>query len=122
MLVAKINPVCKRVIQTGPFTTQEFTGDSMVAQCRRLVIGAVGQSQNDDIEFEVRFGNVKYETNPDGTQGRPLFDKIWQQKVVFKAADLSNWGTDDSVVYAAIAQKIGFSIVSSQQLDIPYNT
>lgn len=122
MLVATINPPAKRYIQNTPFSTVEFTGDRMVANCKRLPIGAVGQSPNDKIEFEVRFGVIKYESNLDGTQGPPLFDRVYTTKVSFFASELSNWGTDDSVVYTAIAQKLGFSIVTTEQIDLPFNT
>ena len=78
MLVAKINPPAKRLIQVTPFTTQEFTGEYMVARCTRLVVGAMQGTLNDDIEFEVRFGNIKYDKNLDGTNGQALFDKVYQ--------------------------------------------
>lgn len=115
MLVAKINPPAKRVIQTGPFSTEEFTGDCMVARCNKLVIGA-----SEDIQFEVRFGNIKYEKNLDGSQGKPLFDKVYQTRMEFTAQEMANWGTDDSVVYDIIAQRAGVNIVSKFEIDIPF--
>lgn len=120
MLVAKINPPAKRIVQKSAFSTEEFIGEYMVAKCQRLVIGPVQGSFNDNIEFEVKFGNIKYEKNLDGSQGQALFDKIYVQKVMFKSNEMSNWGTDDSIVYTLIAQKLGFTIVSTQQIDIPY--
>lgn len=121
MLVAKINPPAKRVIQTSPFTSQEFFGEYMVVRCDRLVIGAVASTFNDAIEFEVKFGNIKYEQNLDGTQGQPLFDKVTHTKVNFNHQELSDWGTDDTVVYQKIADKLGFSILETSIINLPFN-
>lgn len=121
MLVAKINPPVKRVIQTSAFEFKEFFGEYMIARCNRLVIGADPNSINDSIEFEIKFGNIKYESNLDGSQGQPLFDKVYRMQLSFTNSELANWGTDDSIVYSLIAQKLGFSIVSTQQIDVPFN-
>ena len=117
MLVARINPPVKRIIQTGAFETKEFTGELMVAKCSKLVIGT-----SDKIEFEVRFGNVKYEKNLDGSQGKALFDKVYQLRIDFDQSEMASWGTDDSVVYDIIAQRIGVSILSKEDMDMPFNT
>lgn len=121
MLVAKINPPAKRVIQKTPFESQEFLGEYMVARCSKLVIGATSSSLNDKIEFEVRFGSIKYEKNLDGSQGTPLFDKVTHAFVSFTHSELSNWGTDDSIVYDKIAEKLGFNIVETSLIDLPFN-
>jgi len=121
MLVAKINPPAKRLIQVTAFQTQEFIGEYMVARCSRLVVGAMQGTPNDDIEFEVRFGNIKYERNLDGTNGQGLFDKVYRTKVSFTNSELANWGTDDSFVYTKIAEKLGFSIIETTLMDIPFN-
>ena len=121
MLVAKINPPAKRVIQKTPFESKEFIGEYMIARCSKLVVGAMSSSFNDKIEFEVRFGSIKYEKNLDGSQGKPLFDKVTHHFVNFTHSELSNWGTDDSVVYSKIADKLGFNIVETILIDLPFN-
>ena len=100
MLVAKINPLAKRIVQTTPFSQTELTGEYMVA---------------------VRFGNVKYYQNPDGSNGDPLMDTVISARVTFTSAELSDWGTDDTIVYQKIAQKLGFTIVSTENLPISNN-
>jgi len=114
MLVATINPPAKKVVQSTPFTTDEFTASQMIAKCTKLVIGGDSSNGNNKIEFDVRFGNVYYETKPDGTQGRPMFQILVHYNTQFTQAELSDWGTDDSIVYEKIATKLGFQVVSTQ--------
>ena len=121
MLVAKINPPAKRVVQVTPFQSQEFLGEYMIAKCTRLSIGAIPSSFNDKIEFEVKFGAIKYETNLDGSQGKALLDAVTHTSIGFTHSELSNWGTDDSVVYTQIAEKLGFNIVELSTIDLPFN-
>ena len=118
MLVAKINPPAKRVIQSTPFQSQEFLGEYMIAKCTSLVIGATSSTPNDVIEFEVKFGMIKYETNLDGTQGKPMLDMVTHTKVKFTHNELSTWGTDDTIVYQKIADKLGFNIVNTVVMDM----
>lgn len=121
MLVAKINPPAKKFIQDTPFSVKEFLGEYMVAKCTKLPLGANSQSVNDKIEFTVKFGNIKYEPNLDGTPGSPLFELVYLANVNFKGDELSNWGTDDSIVYTILAQKFNFQVVETFELDIPFN-
>lgn len=118
MIVAKITPPAKRVIQDSPFTTKEFSGDIMVVKCKYL-IGVTGTGQNDKVEFDVKFGNIKYESNPDGSQGNSIFEEIYSTRVMIDGASLSNWGTDDTIVYNIVAQKLGIQVVSTLQVDVP---
>ena len=119
MLAAKISPKAKKVVQVSPLETKEFTADYMAAKCTKLVIGG-GSSFNDYTEFSLRFFNVKYDTNPDGSQGRAIMDLIMVHNVSFTQAELSSWGTDDSVVLDLLAQKLGFTILSKDTLDIEF--
>ena len=118
MLVAKINPPAKRVIQISPFQSQEFLGEYMIAKCTSLVIGATSSSANDVIEFEAKFGSIKYETNLDGTQGRPQLDMVTYTKVKFTHNELSTWGTDDTIIYQKIADKLGFNILQTSVMEM----
>lgn len=93
----------------------------MIVKCVTLIIGASSQSQNDKIEFSVKFGTIKYEPNLDGTPGNPIFDSIYHTSLKFSASEFANWGTDDSYVFTIIAQKFNFQIVETFELDVPFN-
>ena len=121
MLLAKISPLAKRIVQTSPFETKEFSAEYMVAKCSKLVIGAIPNSFNDQTEFNIKFGNIKYEKKPDGTNGKPMLDVVLTTKVMFTQSELSTWGTDDTIVYDLIAQKLGFTIVETTTMDILKN-
>lgn len=121
MLVCKINPPAKRIVQVTPFNQSELLGEYMVAKCTQLNINPVPDGVMDEILFSVRFGSVKYPQNPDGSNGNPIFDTVITARVAFKSSDLSNWGTDDSYVYQKIAEKLGFTIISSENLPIQNN-
>jgi hypothetical protein len=114
MLVAKVNPPAKKILQVNPFQQTEVTAEYMIAKCTKLVIGGGQGSLNDEIEFQVKFGNLKYEQNPDGTNKPPILDAVLVTKVIFSQEELSDWGTDDTIVYNKIANKLGCNIVSTQ--------
>jgi hypothetical protein len=114
MLVAKVNPPAKKILQINPFQQTEVIAEYMIAKCTKLVIGGSQGSLNDEIEFQVKFGNLKYEQNPDGTNKPPILDTVLTTKVIFSQSELSDWGTDDTIVYNKIANKIGFNIESTQ--------
>lgn len=117
MLVAKINPPAKKIVQTNPFNATELTGNQMIVKCTQLVIGGASGSNSGEIRFDVRFGNVEYEKNPDGTNGTAIFQILAIHQEKFTQEELSNWGTDDTIIFNLIAQKMGFNIVSTE--DIP---
>jgi len=117
MLVATINPPAKKIVQTNPFNVTELTGNQMIVKCSQLVIGGASGSNSDEIRFEIRFGNVEYEKNPDGTNGNAIFQMLATHQQKFTQEELSNWGTDDTIIFNMIAQKLGFNIVSTE--DIP---
>ena len=114
MLVAKVNPPAKKILQVNPFQQTEITAEYMIAKCTKLVIGGSQGSLNDEIEFQVKFGNLKYEQNPDGSNKPPMLDVVLNTKVTFSQTELSDWGTDDTIVYGKIANKLGCNIESTQ--------
>lgn len=118
MLVAKVTPLAKKIYQTNPFTQAELTADSMVAKCTQLNISPTPNSVNDEIVFSVRFGNIKYYKNPDGSNANPMLDVVIACQVKFTQSELSDWGTDDTIVYTKIAQKLGFTISSTENLPL----
>lgn len=117
MLVAKINPPAKRVIQTSPFTVDEFTGEYMVVKCIDLVIGGSSNSPTDEVKFTIKFGNLSNLTNPDGSLGRAKLDEVLFTTVTLTQQEVSDWGTDDSIIFNKIAQKLGFSVISIQSIE-----
>jgi hypothetical protein len=120
MLVAKINPPAKKIFQKSPFEQHEVLANYMIAKCTQLVIGGQQGSPNEEVTFNVKFGEIKIEKNPDGTDKPPLFDVIMHARVVFTQAELSDWGTDDTIVYAKIANKLGFNILSTEYINSTY--
>lgn len=114
MLVAKINPPAKKIVQDTPFSQTEVTGEYMIAKCNQLIIGAAQGSLNNEVHFQVKFGNLKYEQNPDGSNKPAILDAVIVTRVVFTQQELSDWGTDDTIIYGKIANKLGFNIVSTQ--------
>jgi len=117
MLVATINPPAKKLVQSTPFSSTELTANQMICKCTQLVIGGSGASNSNNVKFEVRFGTVEYEKKPDGTNGNAIFNILLIYGAEFTQQELANWGTDDTVIFNLVAQKLGFNIVSTQ--DVP---
>jgi len=93
----------------------------MVVKCTDLVIGGSSNSPTDEIKFNIKFGNIGHITNPDGSVGRSKLDEILFTTISLTQQELSDWGTDDSIVFYKIAQKLGFSIISIQSIeDMPF--
>jgi ribosomal protein L27 len=120
MIVAKITPQAKKLIQVSPYKTEEITADYMVVIVQKFIVGSIVGSFNDDSIFEVHFGNIKYEKKPDGTQGNPMLDKVISQRLKLNSSDLANWGTDDSVVMDIVARKLGVTIVEKTVMDMQH--
>jgi hypothetical protein len=112
MLVAKINPPAKKVVQATPFTTTELTANQMIIKCTQLVIGGAQGSNSNSIKFEVRFGTVEYEKNPDGSNGNAIFNILMMHNPELTQQELATWGTDDTVIFNLVAQKLGVTILS----------
>jgi len=119
MLVAKINPPAKRIMQPTPFTSTEITGEYMAVKCTELIIGG-GGSLSDKVRFSIKFGNLSNLLKPDGSVDRVKLDEILHTSIEFTQQELSDWGTDDLIIYNKIAQKFGFNIVSTEEVDIPF--
>jgi hypothetical protein len=126
MLVSQITPAATKIIQVNPYLSSTITGDRMIVACNKYVIGALPSSFNDEVVFNVRFGNIKYELNPDGSQGNPMLDIVIATRVTFNQSELSTWGTDDTVVHQLVLNKLNqlsntnITIVSSQVMDMQH--
>ena len=117
MLVATINPPAKKIVQSTPFSSTELTANQMIVKCTQLVIGGAAGSNSDQTRFEARFGTVVYEQNPDGTNGNAIFNTLVIHSTSFTQQELANWGTDDTIIFTLIAQQLGISVITTE--DIP---
>jgi len=120
MIVTKISPAATKIIQTSPFAHTTLTGEYMIVSVAKYVIGSMVGTHNDDNIFDVKFGNIKYEKNPDGTDGKPMLDTIITQRLKLQTPHVENWGTDDSVLIDIIAEHLGLTVVEKQTMDMSF--
>jgi hypothetical protein len=120
MLLAKINPAASFTSQSGPFTASEtITADYLTALARPYLAGAT------QTNFEVQFGTytpavagVGASEGVEAINAQPSkFNHIQSSNVTLTAAELANWGTDDSVLLSVVAAKLGTSVVSTATVD-----
>lgn len=108
MLIAKITPAAKQIVQTTPFETSEISAEYMAAIARPYALGA------SKVNFEVVFGNlVESLTRPGSEEVTQQFVRVTNTNVELEGEALASWGTDDSVVLSALAGKLGTSVVST---------
>ena len=124
MLVSKITPAAKKIIQVNPFEQKTIEGDMMIVNVQKYVVGSLDGTFNDDNVFEVKFGKIKQETKPDGTT-KDLFDSVIIQRVKMTTQEVATWGLDDHILHQLIVDKInengaGISIVSQSLENIGY--
>jgi hypothetical protein len=120
MIVTKISPAATKIIQTSPFEHITLTGEYMVINVAKYVIGSKTGSFNDDNIFEIKFGNIKYEQNPDGTNGNPMLDTVITQRLKLTTPQVENWGTDDSLLIDIIAEHLKLTILDKQVMDMGF--
>jgi hypothetical protein len=53
MLVAKISPAAQKIIQKTPFEQEVLTGEYMIVQCNKYVIGSIVGTFTDENYFEL---------------------------------------------------------------------
>ena len=106
MLVSKINPAAKKVIEVTPFssTTQEL--NYMTAIARPYVAGAT------QTNFALEFGTI---TEVDGVV--TSFQSRTQSNITLTSEELSTWGTNDEVLLSIIASKLNVSVESYVNVD-----
>ena len=110
MLYAKINPKASFVQQEGPFTAPiTVEADYLTALARPYVPGAP------QTNFEVQFGTAVL----DEENVVVGINNISSINVMLTAAELANWGTDDSQMLEDIAAKLGTVVEST--IDVPGN-
>lgn len=104
MIVAKISPRASFVKQVGPFDqpqTELFEYFTVFA--RPYIVGSAFTN------FEVQFGTCSQSSN---IGELPVFNRSESTNVVLSSEELSNWGTDDSVLLGLVAGKMGTTITS----------
>jgi hypothetical protein len=94
MLIGQITPAASIVKQDNPMDAPvTITADYFTAIARPYRAGAASTN------FEVQFGTVTKDDKGVATS----FQQQGRGQVTLTSADLSNWGTDDSVLLSAIA-------------------
>lgn len=111
MLLAKISPAAKQIVQTNPFESSEVSAEYMSALARPYALGA------SKVNFEVLFGNLVESPKPGTEEVSQNFVRVTGANVELEGEELASWGTDDSVVLSAIAAKLGTSVVSTLSVD-----
>lgn len=111
MLLAKISPAAKQIVQTSPFESSEISAEYMSALARPYALGA------SKVNFEVVFGNLVEVDQPGSEEKVQHFSGVTNTSVVLEGEELASWGTDDSVILSAIASKLGTSVVSTVVVD-----
>jgi hypothetical protein len=107
MLLAKISPVAKQIVQTTPFETTEVSAEYMSALARPYALGS------SKVNFEVVFGNLVELPVLDSEEVKQEFVRVTSSQVLLEDEEIGSWGTDDSVILSAIASKLGTSVVST---------
>ena len=120
MIVAKISPAATKIIQTSPFEQTTLSGEYMIVSVAKYVIGSLEGTHNDANIFEVKFGNIKYEQNPDGTQSRPMLDTIITHRLKMTTPEVEGWGHDDSALIDIIAAKLNLSVLEKNFMDMSF--
>lgn len=108
MNLAKINPAVTKTFQISPFETTTEQADYMSVSANQYIIGG------DKVSFGVRFGTY----NSEAEHAVDKFKILLRHEVILTKAEISDWGTDDSVIFQKIATKLGTSIVEIIDEDI----
>lgn len=106
MLLGKLKTPATKVYQSGAFSSTTATADYMSVATQRFVIG------EDKTSFELRFGNLTIENE------KERFDVLLRENIELTSDEISNWGTDDSVLLDLIAVKLGTSITEKIVKDL----
>jgi hypothetical protein len=101
MLIAKINPPAKKVIEVTPFTTTTEDLDYMTAIARPYIPGA------EKTNFQVQFGTLIL--NDEGTPER--FVNQNNTQITLTSEELTTWGTNDEVLLNLVSEKLGVEVL-----------
>ncbi len=109
MIYLQITPAAEKTTQVTPFSAITEYADLMCATARPYTLGA------SRVNFQVTFGTATIVNNQVSN-----FSELLNTNVVLNSDEISNWGTDDSVILETIANKLGttstgFYTLASQQ-------
>lgn len=101
MIFGKINPVISIAQQSTLFNPSSSftTGSYITAVANQYALGA------NQVNFRVSYGNCTFESG--SVVG---FNTVYADNVVLSGSAIETWGTDDSVILAAIAQAQGTTV------------
>lgn len=108
MNLAKINPTLKKTTQISLFETTTKEADYMSIIANNYAIGG------DKVSFVVKFGVLNLESSN-------AFDKfqiLLRHEVVLTKDEIADWGTDDTIIFGKIAEKLGIEIVEIIEEDL----
>lgn len=108
MLIGKINPYVKFSIKDQLLIDPSIVEAQWITiTAERMPLGA------DEVRFSYFLGFIsEIEVN------NIRFTTLHRDFVMFEKAELSDWGTDDSIMFYKIAAKIGLQITEMQDIII----
>jgi hypothetical protein len=101
MLYAQISPASQYIRQLTPFTSETIVCEYMCASADPYPLGA------NAVSFRLSFGTVTFDENNQPTGFNPYVSTTQ----TLSGSQLSNWGTDDSVVLTELVQAIGCTVL-----------
>jgi hypothetical protein len=108
MLVSKITPTAKKIINSDIFNVTTEDLDHMTVIARPYVAGA------SKVNFQINFGNLKGDLE---NNQNLKFNQGTSTRIDLTSDELSTWGTDDSVLLQIVANKLNLTILET--IEIP---
>jgi hypothetical protein len=101
MLVSKITPSAKKIVNSDPFNvvTEDLNYMSIIA--RPYVAGS------EKVNFQINYGTIKLNDKEEPVG----FSQGSSSKLTMTSDEIETWGTDDSVLFSLVAGKLNISIV-----------
>jgi len=107
MLVSKINPTAKKIINGDIFNVVTEDLDFMSIIARPYVAGA------SKVNFQVNFGTIILNDKNEPNN----FNSGNSTRLELTSEELSDWGTDDSVLLQIVANKLNLTILET--IEVP---
>jgi hypothetical protein len=101
MIFGKISPVATIVHQSDPFTPTTVTGSYIAAVARPYVLGT------DTVNFQVTYGNAVFDESGSVVN----FNAVFNGSTIISGSDITDWGTDDSIILEQIAAQQGTTVI-----------
>ncbi len=108
MLIGKINPSVKFSEKNDLLQDPSIIeADRILVTAERMPLGA------DEVRFSFLLGKIT-----EVEVGKLNFHTMHKAFLSFEKSELSDWGTDDSVMFYKVANKIGILIIEIEDLSI----